>query len=74
MVLERYEEEQLTFDEVGANVVEHLTAERREARLVEFLDEIRASVDVTIHEENLGLITDPADVGELQQMRMESER
>ncbi len=73
-VLERFEEEQLTFDEVGANVVEHLTAERREARLVEFLDEIRASVDVTIHEENLGLITDPADVGELQQMRMESER
>jgi len=74
VVLERHEEEQLTFDEVGASVVDHVTAERREARLAEFLDEIRASVDVTIHEENLGLITDPSEVGQMQQMRMESER
>ena len=74
IVLERFEEEQLPFDQVGANVVEHVTAERREARLVEFLDEIRATVDVTIHEENLGLITDPSEVGQLQQLRMESER
>ncbi len=74
IVVERFEEEYLDFDEVGANVVEHLTAERREARLVEFLDEIRASVDVTIHEENLGLMIDPADVGQLQQVRLESER
>ena len=73
-VLARYPEEQLTFDEVGANVVEHLTAERREARLVEFLDEVKATVDVHIHEENLGLMTDPSEVGELQRVRMESGR
>ncbi len=72
MVVERFTEEQLTFDEVGANVVEHLTAERREARLTEFLDEIRATVDVRIHEENLGLMTDPSEVGALQTMRLES--
>lgn len=74
MVLERFPEEQLTFDEVGSVVVEHLTAERREARLVEFLDEISASVDVTIHEENLGLMEDPSEVADskMQTMRMAS--
>jgi len=73
-VVERFPEEQLSFDEVGSNVVDYLTAERREARLKEFLDEVRQTVDVHIHEENLGLMTDPSEVGELQQMQLESER
>jgi len=71
MVLNREPEEQLEFSEVGSVVVEHVTAERREARLVEFLDEVRETVEVTIHEENLGLMTDPADAADkMETMRL----
>ncbi len=63
-VIERFPEEQLSFDEVGSVVKEHVVAERREARLMEFLDEVKETVDVQIHEENLGLVTDLAEVRE----------
>ncbi len=61
-VVDTYPERQMEFSEVGDNVMQALTAMRREERLKELLDEIRETVDVEIMEENLQYVDDPAEV------------
>ncbi len=61
-VLARYPEEQLDFSVVGESVVATLVGQRREDALKIFLDDVRASVDIEIHEGNLQYVSDPLDV------------
>jgi parvulin-like peptidyl-prolyl isomerase len=59
-LLAKYPEEQLTFADVGELVKRNINTIRREARLNEFLDELRATVDVDVIDENLQYVKDPA--------------
>ncbi|MBC8451020.1 peptidyl-prolyl cis-trans isomerase, partial [bacterium] len=61
-VLARYPEEQLDFSEVGDTVMSTIVGQQREAALMAFLDDVRASVDIEIHEGNLQYVSDPLDV------------
>ncbi len=63
-VLARYPEVQLDFSEVGETVMSTLIGQRREDALTAFLDDIRATVDMEIHEGNLQYVSDPLDVYE----------
>jgi len=63
-VLRRYPERQLEFSEVGESVVATIVGQRREDALLAFLDDVRATVDIRIHEENLQYVSDPLDVYE----------
>lgn len=58
-LLAKYPEEQLTFADVGELVKRNVTTIRREARLNQFLDELRATVDVDVIDENLQYVKDP---------------
>lgn len=60
-LLAKYPEEQMTFADVGDLVKRNVETIRREARLNEFLDELRATVTVDIIDENLQYVTDPAE-------------
>jgi parvulin-like peptidyl-prolyl isomerase len=59
-LLAKYPEEQLTFADVGDLVKRNVITIRREARLNEYLDGLRATVDVDIIDENLQYVKDPA--------------
>jgi len=59
-LLATYPEEQLTFADVGEMVKRNVETIRREARLNEFLDELRASVTVDVIDANLQYVKDPA--------------
>ncbi len=63
-VLERYPEEQLEFSEIGEGVMATIVGQRREVALLAFLDDIRSTVDIKIHEGNLKYVSDPLDVYE----------
>jgi foldase protein PrsA len=63
-VLRRYPEQQLEFSEVGESVLATILGQRREEALMAFLDDVRATVDVGVHEENLKHVSDPLDVYE----------
>jgi parvulin-like peptidyl-prolyl isomerase len=59
-LLATYPEEQLEFKDVGDMVKNNVITIRREARLNEFLDELRGTVTVDIDDANLQLVKDPA--------------
>lgn len=59
--------EHLTFDEAGQGVREALVTARSEARLDEFIEEVRASVTIEWFDDNLAYVKDPAEA------RMEKE-
>jgi parvulin-like peptidyl-prolyl isomerase len=61
-VLKAYPERLLTLEEVGDNVKSSVVAARREERLTQLLDEIRATVTVEIIEKNLQYVRDTAEV------------
>jgi parvulin-like peptidyl-prolyl isomerase len=60
-LLATYPEEQLTFADVGDLVKRNVQTIRREARLNELLEELKASVTIDIIDENLQHIKDPAE-------------
>lgn len=60
-VLERYPERLREFSEVGETVVSDVTTARKEARLNELLDEVRATVEIEWIEENLADVKDTAE-------------
>jgi parvulin-like peptidyl-prolyl isomerase len=66
-VLAKYPEEQLTFADVGDLVKRNVITIRREARLNEYLDELRGTVDVDVVDENLQYVKDPAVAREEKQ-------
>lgn len=59
-LLATYPEEQLLFSDVGDLVKRNVTTLRREARLNEFLDELRATVTIDVIDANLQYVKDPA--------------
>jgi len=59
-ILEKYPEEQLLFADVGELVKRNVITIRREARLNEFLDELKATVTIDVIDENLKYVKDPA--------------
>ncbi len=59
-LLAMHPEEQLTFDDVGDLVKRNVITIGREARLNEFLDELKASVTIDVIDDNLQYINDPA--------------
>ncbi len=61
-VLKTYPERFLTLDEVGDDVTMAIVGQRREERLTQLLDEIKASVTVEIIEKNLEHVRDTAEV------------
>lgn len=61
-VLKKYPERFLTLEEVGDAVTRSVISVRREERLRQLLDEIRATVTVEIIEENLQYVRDTAEV------------
>jgi parvulin-like peptidyl-prolyl isomerase len=61
-VLKAYPERLLTLEEVGDDVKRTVTSLRREERLTQLLDEIKASVTVEIIEKNLQYVRDTAEV------------
>jgi len=61
-VLKKYPPRPLKFEEAGEMATQAIIGERREARLTELLDQIRASVTVETLDENLQYVRDTAEV------------
>lgn len=61
-VLKKYPERPLTLDEVGDDVTGTLLGLRREERLTQVLDQIKATTTVEIIEKNLQYVRDTAEV------------
>jgi parvulin-like peptidyl-prolyl isomerase len=60
-LLATYPEEQLEFKDVGDLVKRNVETIRREARLNEFLEELKATVTIDVIDENLQYVKDPAE-------------
>jgi parvulin-like peptidyl-prolyl isomerase len=59
-LLATYPEEQLEFADVGEMVKRNVITLRREARLNEFLDQLRETVTIDIDDKSLAHVKDPA--------------
>jgi peptidyl-prolyl cis-trans isomerase C len=63
-VLKTYPERQMPFDEVSGVVKQSVINQKREARLMEILDEARNTITIEYVEENFKYINDPVEVRE----------